>query len=104
MKMITKGQATEIAKKYMLGEEITSGYKLVLLLENVIEFELGWVFFYQSKEFIDTGNILEMLGGNAPFIVNNRTGDIYVTGTSHPIEKYIADYLKSHDGSIKSDV
>lgn len=90
--MITKENAIKIAQRYIEDEQLNSGYNLVLLLEATIEFEFGWVFFYQSKEFVETGEIGEMLGGNSPIIVNKEVGIVSVTGTAYPIDKYIAEY------------
>ena len=52
----------------------------------------GWVFFYQSRSYLESGNELEMLAGNAPLIVNRFTGSVTVTGTAHPIGYYLAEY------------
>lgn len=65
-----------------------------MVLNRTIEFEYGWVFFYQTKEYMGTGDIMEMLGGNAPIIINKYDGSLSVTGTAHPIEKYLSDYTK----------
>lgn len=64
------------------------------LEEETMEFEFGWVFFYQTKEFIETKNILHALGGNAPIIINKHDGGMHFTGTAYPVEKYIADYME----------
>ena len=42
------------------------------------EHEFGWVFQYNSKRFLETGDRLAMLGGNVPFIVDRRDGALYV--------------------------
>jgi hypothetical protein len=60
--------------------------------ESTIERSWGWVFFYQSSEYLRTGNISAALAGNAPYIVNRHTGDVIVTGTAWPTQKYIDDY------------
>ena len=33
-----------------------------------------------------------MLAGNTPYIVNKETGELFVTGTVWPLDKYIEDY------------
>ena len=68
---------------------------LVIVDENLIEKPFGWVFFYNSKKFIDSGEAKYMLMGNAPFIFNRFTGEVVVTGTAYPIEKYISLYEKN---------
>lgn len=64
----------------------------VILEEQTIEKSWGWVFFYQSKAFVETGEFRKMLGGNAPIIVNRNTGELFHTGTAHDIEHYINQY------------
>ena len=64
----------------------------VVLEEETIEKSWGWVFFYQSKAYVETGDFREMLGGNAPIIVNRNTGKLTHTGTAYEIEHYIKEY------------
>lgn len=64
----------------------------VVLEEETIVKEWGWVFFYQSKKYIETGDIGEMLAGNAPYIVNKKNGQLHVTGTAEDIEYYISEF------------
>ena len=64
----------------------------VVLEQMTIEKPWGWVFFYQSKAFVKTGDFREMLGGNAPIIVNRNTGALTHTGTAHEVEYYIKEY------------
>lgn len=94
--MINLAQAQSIAEEYIKSIENKEKYKLLLLLEETIEFEFGWVFFYQSKEYIFTQNIMEALGGNAPIIVNKFDESIEVMGTGEPIQFYIDKYIKKH--------
>jgi hypothetical protein len=92
--MITKEQALFIANAYIEDKNKKSKYVFLLQLEKTIEFKLGWVFFYQTKEFIETGDLFQSAVGNAPIIVDNRTGAVTVTGTRFGIKKYIEEYLK----------
>ena len=66
--------------------------ELVILIESIIERDWGWVFFYNSSRFMETGNISDALADNAPYIVNRSTGEIQAAGTAHPIEYYINKY------------
>ncbi|WP_020405488.1 YrhB domain-containing protein [Hahella ganghwensis] len=63
-----------------------------VLPDETIERSWGWVFFYQSKAYIETGDFREMLGGNAPIIVNRDSGELIHTGTAYDIEHYIKEY------------
>nr|WP_275441472.1 YrhB domain-containing protein [Psychrobium sp. MM17-31] len=64
----------------------------VVITEQTIEKNWGWVFFYQSKAYIETGDFREMLSGNAPIIVNRMTGELSYTGTAYDVEHYINEY------------
>ena len=66
--------------------------ELVVLVDSTIERDWGWVFYYNSALFLESGNISDALAGNSPYIVNRSTGEIQVTGTAHPIEYYIDKY------------
>ncbi len=63
-----------------------------ILDAETIELPWGWVFFYQSKRFIETGDIRDALAGNAPYLVNRLTGEFALTGTSVPVSILIENY------------
>jgi hypothetical protein len=58
------------------------------------EYEFGWVFFYNSTEFLETGDFRHCLGGNAPLIVDRNDGRLYITGTGRPIEHYVEEFRR----------
>lgn len=64
----------------------------VVLSSETIEKPWGWVFFYQSKAYIESGDFRDSLCGNAPIIVNCNTGVLTYTGTANDIEHYIKEY------------
>ncbi len=82
-------EKTELFLKELSGK---SGNNLVLM-DEVIEFESGWAFMYQSKAYLQSGDFLDMLVGNSPFIINKYDGHIQLTGTAYSIEKYIEEYI-----------
>jgi hypothetical protein len=55
----------------------------------------GWIFFYQSKEFLDNGVESARLTGNAPIIVNRNTKELRVTGTARPLADYLEQYERT---------
>lgn len=91
-------QAEQIAADWLKQQpnqaEVHGGVSLKL--DSTIEKPYGWVFFYNTKEFLETGNRLAALGGNAPIMVEKATGQIYITGTAHPLDHYLADYERFH--------
>lgn len=94
--MISKDEAIIIAEAYVQTASLKSGNNLKIMSDKTRVFELGWIFFYQSKEYIETGDVYEMVGGNSPIIVNKYDASLSITGTAHPIEIYIEQYLLDH--------
>ena len=56
------------------------------------EYEFGWAFFWNTKEFMDSGDHRHALVGNAPIIVDRSDGQLYVTGTALSWEHYLKEY------------
>lgn len=68
--------------------------ELLLLDEHTIEEDFGWVFFYTSKLYYETGDFRYALAGNAPMIVDRRDGSIHITGTAYPTSYFIEEYRR----------
>lgn len=97
--MITEIEARNIALRHLANMENDIGEPLKLADSETIERSFGWVFFYNSKDYLETGKFSSMLAGNAPFIVDRNNGDIHETGTEKPIEDYIYDYERRSAGN-----
>ena len=63
-----------------------------LVLTKTLEYEFGWVYFYNSREFAATGDFKHSLVGNAPIIFCRADGKLYSTGTAQPIEHYVEEF------------
>ena len=97
MNMISADDAREIANEYLLKLELEDGGESLQLVEKeTLEKPFGWVFFYNSKDYLETGEFKFRLAGNAPFIVDKNNGDVHVTGTAKPIEGYISDFERQY--------
>ena len=92
--MITVDKARQLATKKVdeLGKE--ANVPLSILKDDIEDFEYGWMFFYQSKEYLDTGNPGKMVGGNAPIIVDKYNALVHITGTSRDENFYIEKYCQ----------
>ncbi len=90
--MIDFQAAKIIALQKLKNIESEMAIKLTLLENVVIEFEYGWIFGYQSDEFIKTGDFNKMIGGNAPLLVDKQQGVVFITGTGKDISDYIKIY------------
>lgn len=69
----------------------------VVLDEATIEKPWGWVFFYTSKLWRETGDIKYAVAGNSPLIVERKDGCILSTGTACATESYIENYERCGD-------
>lgn len=62
-----------------------------LVVTRCTRFEHGWVVFYDEAES-------EMpLAGNAPYIVDARTGRLVITGTARATGFYVDNYVRTGD-------
>ena len=89
--MLSKLKARTLIEQELLG---IAECDVVILDEATQDHDWGWVFFYQSREYVETGAPTAMLAGNAPYIINKNTGEIVVTGTARPTVEYVQDYQK----------
>ncbi|MCY1556249.1 Immunity protein 35 [compost metagenome] len=87
--------AKQCVKKF-INDRYSGSDELVILDAETIERSFGWIFFYDSKKFIETGELTYALAGNAPIIFDNRDGTIHVTGTSTGIDFYIAKHQENY--------
>jgi len=71
------------------------GEDLAVIESSTMERPFGWVFFYNTREYLQTGNASAALAGNSPYIVNRFTGALVPVGSAHPVEFYLAAYEAS---------
>ena len=76
--------------------------ELVLLDEHTLEVNCGWVFFYQSKRYSQTGDTGDALAGNAPILVDSRDGSLHITGTARRVDYYVQNYLDTGDTHVEA--
>jgi hypothetical protein len=96
--MIDRAFARRIVAEHIdEGWRTADGVTPVVMDDRTIEREFGWVFFYQSQEHLDTGDLGTVLAGNAPLIVDRRDGSIHPTGTAYPVDRYIAEYERKRE-------
>ena len=60
---------------------------LVIVPELTIEQNYGWIFFYQSKKYLETEVFSYRLAGNGPVVFEKETGAVHHLGShKHPDE------------------
>lgn len=103
------GLETECRKSEKLRKDLTTADRAMLALPSVkdcgltildgetIEDDFGWLFFWQSRRYLETGNFSDILAGNAPLLVSRKDGTLHETGTAHPAEHYIENFRRCGD-------
>ncbi|MGK4003474.1 YrhB domain-containing protein [Sorangium sp. So ce1036] len=82
----TKEQALQAARshlksKYGLGEDV-----VVFLDELTKERPYGWVFFYESRRFVEAGDMMYAFGGNGSLIADVSRERIVEVGTAKGLD------------------
>jgi len=95
--MLTKSEALKLVLKELHGKGPIED-SLVVVDELTIEKAFGWVFFFNSKKFVETGISKYRLFGNGPIIVNKFGGAIEFCGSGTPPEDIIRDYERKLAG------
>lgn len=83
-------EALEIVSKRIEGMAGADEYAVDE--KHTTEHEWGWVFAWNSRKYIETGDVRFALMGNGPMMFNKKTGEIRGAGSTYPIEHYIAEY------------
>ena len=91
---MTYKEAFKVVRNFL--DEMTSSSEstpeLTIVEEDTIEKPFGWVFFYQSKIFLETGEYQHRVAGNGPLIVNREGGNLYICPSYQSSEKSISIY------------
>jgi hypothetical protein len=90
MHTISKSEATEIAAARVCRLEQEAGCKLELLDLSTVQVKEGWVFFYNSADFIRTGNTSDALAGNGPLFVTLE-GSLVELPSSKPWQRALEE-------------
>ena len=94
--MVTKSEAEAIVQAWLDENKIQSWHQgelveeVALAIGRIDEHLWGWMFFYNTKRCIETGDFRYALGGNSPVYVT-RDGVFHeaVTGSAAPPEEHL---------------
>ena len=86
--MILHNQAQAAAAKLVSEIAASSHDDLVLTGEKAAPDGAGWVFFYNTREYADTGNPMAALAGNGPVFVS-ANGDAHLLSSAKPWQDQI---------------
>lgn len=87
--MIDRKKAKETVESAINPGKSRKSYDVLVIDSKTIEKKWGWVFFYTSQEWVESGNIEFAVIGHAPVFVVKKTGEVIFTGTAYPVEHYI---------------
>ncbi|WP_242354793.1 MULTISPECIES: YrhB domain-containing protein [unclassified Anaeromyxobacter] len=65
---------------------------VVIVDEATIRKPYGWVFFYQSRKYMESGNLSDMLAGNGPIVVLDSDASIHELGTAYAVEDELRSF------------
>jgi hypothetical protein len=89
--MLTKPEALELVSN-KLQNMSTSDDPFAIVDAETIEKPFGWVFFYNSQKYLETGEFSYRLAGNGPVIVNKHNGSVEFFGASRPPLEIVEEY------------
>jgi immunity protein 35 of polymorphic toxin system len=89
--MLTKTEALELVAT-MLRQMSTPDDPFVVVDEETIETTYGWVFFFDSKKHLETGDHRYALAGNVPIMVNKHDATVEFFALYKSLSESIAEY------------
>jgi hypothetical protein len=94
--MYTKDQARDLVQREIATHPPAfAGDDWIIIDDATQEFSRGWVFTWTSRLWAETNSFEYAIAGNAPLLVDRETGEVHVTGTAHPVQRYIDAYVTS---------
>ena len=70
-----------------------------LVLTGEQEESFGWVFFWDHRKHVETGDLAYAIAGNSPFLVLRESGEVTSLGTAYPTEHYLEPYRRAEQES-----
>ena len=79
------------------------GDSLVIIESSTIEKDYGWIFFWNSKKYMETKNDRYLLYGGGPIVVEKVDGSIHQLGSAGGAEYQIELYEAQRDKGNKGN-
>jgi Immunity protein 35 len=83
---MTLEEARETALRY-IAQHSTPELELALDDGQTVDRGRDWVFFYNSRAYLESGSIGDALAGNGPLAVNKESGELRVLPADRPWEE-----------------
>ena len=88
MHLITRETALKIALEEVKRLEILAHDSFEILQEEILDLDEGWLFFYNSADFLKSRNPIDSLAGNGPILIS-QDGSKFHLPSSVPWEEAI---------------
>jgi len=69
---------------------------------KVTEKDYGWIFFWNSRHYVETQSVSDYLFGNAPALVSKADGTITLLNTGQPVAEQLESWELAHFGKTFS--
>ena len=89
--MIDRTSARSAALAY-INANLGVSEELDIVDEGPAETAHAWVFFYNTKRYLETGEFSYRLAGNGPVLVNKTSGEIVTLGTAPTVPELLEEY------------
>ena len=102
--MITKQQAEQLVYERINAPSPQWPDMPEMIVVHTDERELGWLVYWTSRPYHETGEFQHAIAGNAPYLVCRRDGTLFETGTAPPIEERILAAERSLKAHLQSSI
>ena len=102
---IDEHTARGLARHQIATMAVDSGLDLVPCPDQTMDTDVGWVFFYESRTYLESHDEHDKVMGNSPILIT-RGGAVHLLGTERPVEHYLDEFRRSGDpyGGIATEL
>lgn len=89
--MLDKKTALARASK-ILAQKAPPDQPWAIAEDHTQEIASAWIFFYNTRRYLESGSVIHKLAGNGPIFVNKTTGEVQFYGSTPALEVIIENY------------
>jgi hypothetical protein len=86
---MTPQEAQSIVDDWLSAQSKRIGIELGVDKDATRDEDWCWVFFYNSRAYLETGSFSEALVGNGPLVVERDSGRLHELTTARPIDEQL---------------
>jgi hypothetical protein len=89
--MMTMNKAKSVALE-TIARRIERPVKDLLVVDELTQCRrIGWIFFYESRAYLETGDVARALGGTGPVVVTHD-GQVHLLDGSRPSAEVLHEF------------